>query len=47
MNPFERLMINIMDDFADRQMSLYELCDTRFRSMDTRFKTLNEQIKTV
>jgi len=47
MTPFERLMINRMDDFADSQRSLYELCDTRFQSMDTRFQTLDEQIEVV
>jgi len=31
MTPFERLMINRMDDFADKQKSLYELCDRRSR----------------
>jgi len=45
--PFERLVINRKDDFADRQRSLYELCDTRFLSMDTRFQTLDEQIEVV
>jgi len=30
LSPFEKLMVRRMDNFVDNQMSLYELCDTRF-----------------
>jgi len=47
MLPFERLMINRMDTFADNQRNLYEMCESKFNNMDTRFSTLDEQIKEV
>ena len=47
MSPFERLMINCMDTFADNQRNLYDMCESRFSSMDTRFSTLDEQIEDV
>jgi len=43
MSPFERLMINRMDTFADNQRNLYDMCESRFSNMDTRFSTLDEQ----
>jgi len=47
MSPFERLMINRMDTFADNQRNLYEMCESKFHKMDTRFSTLDEQIEEV
>ena len=36
-----------MDNFADDQRSLHDLCATRFNSMDARFHNLDEQIEVV
>jgi len=54
MSPFERLMMNRLDSFAENQRSLRDLCvsnfqriDTRFGNMDARFMTLDEQIEAV
>jgi len=47
MSPFERLMINRMDTFADNQRNLYGMCESRFSNMDTHFSTLDEQIEEV
>ena len=54
MSPFERLMVNRLDSFAENQRSLHDLCvsnfqriDTRFDNMDARFMTLDEQIEAV
>ena len=47
MSPFERLMINRMDTFAENQRNLYDLCESRFNNMDSRFSTLDEQIEEV
>jgi len=30
MSPFERLMVNQMDTFAENQRNLHELCESRF-----------------
>ena len=53
-SPFERLMMNRFDSFAENQRSLHDLCvrnfqriDTRFDNMDARFMTLDEQIEVV
>ena len=37
MSPFERLMVNRMDNFAENQRNLHELCESRFQHMDSRF----------
>jgi len=54
MSTFERYMVNRLDDFAENQRNLHDLCvtsfqsiDNRFQSMDTRFLTLDEQIEVV
>jgi len=54
MSPFERLMVNRLDSFAENQRNLHDLCvsnfqriDNEFDSMDARFMTLDEQIKVV
>jgi len=47
MSPFERLLINRMNTFADNQRSLYNMCESRFSNMDTRFSSLDEQIEEV
>jgi len=54
MSPFERLIVNRLDSFAENQRNLHDLCvsnfqriDNRFDSMDARFMTLNEQIQAV
>ena len=54
MSPFERLIVNRLDNFAENQRNLHDLCvsnfqriDNRFDSMDARFMTLNEQIQAV
>jgi len=54
MSPFERLMVNRLDSFAENQRSLHDLCvsnfqriDTRFDNMDARFMTLDEHIEAV
>jgi len=47
MSPFERLMNNRMDTFADNQRNLYDMCESRFSNMDTHFSTLDEQIEEV
>ena len=54
MSPFERLMMNRLDSFAENQRSLHDLCvrnfqriDTRFDNMDARFMTLDEHIEAV
>jgi len=43
MSPFERLMINRMDTFAENQRNLHDLCESRFNQMDSCFSTLDEQ----
>jgi len=54
MSPFERLMMNRLDNFEENQRNLHDLCvnnfqriDNRFDSMDACFMTLDEQIETV
>ena len=54
MSPFERLMVNRLDSFAENQRNLHDLCvrnfqriDNRFDNMDARFMTLDEQIEAV
>ena len=54
MSPFERLMVNRLDSFAENQRNLHNLCvsnfqriDNRFDSMDAHFMTLDEQIEAV
>ena len=54
MSPFERLLVNRLDSFAENQRSLHDLCvsnfqriDTMFDNMDARFMTLDEQIEAV
>jgi len=47
MSPFERLMINRMDTFAENQSNLHDLCESIFNHMDARFSTLDEQIEKV
>ena len=47
MSPFEKLMINCMDTFAENQRNLYDLCESRFNNMDSRFSTLDEKIEEV
>ena len=54
MSPFERFMVNRLDNFAENQRNLHDLCvsnfqriDNRFDSMDARFMTLDEQIEAV
>jgi len=49
MSPFERFMVHRLDNFAENQRNLHDLCatkfhnfDKRFQSMDTRFQTLDE-----
>jgi len=53
MSPFERFMVNRLDNFAENQRNLY-LCATnfqdfgqRFQSMVTHFQNLDEQIEVV
>ena len=47
MSPFERLMINRMDTFAENQKNLHDLCESRFNHMDSHFSNLDEQIEEV
>jgi len=54
MSSFERYMVDRLDDFAENQRNLHDLCltnfqsiDNRFQSMDTRFLTLDEQIEAI
>ena len=47
MSPFERLMVNQMDNFVENQRNIHELCESRFQHMDSRFQTLDEQIEEV
>ena len=54
MSPFERLMVNRLDSFAENQRNLHDLyvsnfqrIDNRFDSMNARFMTLDEQIEAV
>jgi len=54
MSSFERYMVDRLDDFAENQRNLHDLCvtnfqsiDNKFQSMDTRFLTLDEQIEVV
>ena len=49
MSPFERLMMNRLDSFAENQRNLHDLCvsnfqriDNRFENMDACFMTLDE-----
>jgi len=51
---FGRLVINRMDNLAENQNNLYELCqngfkqfDEKFQGMDARFLNLDEQIEVV
>ena len=54
MSSFERYMVNRLDDFAENQRNLHDLCvsnfqsfDNRFNNMDARFMSLDEQIEAV
>jgi len=54
MSPFERFMVNRLDNFVENQRNLHDLCstnfqnfDNRFQSMDTHFQTLDEHIEVV
>jgi len=47
MSPFERLIVNRMDSFAENQRNLHELCESRFHHIDSKFQTLDEQIEEV
>jgi len=54
MSSFESYMVNRLDNIAENQRNLHDLCvtnfqnfDNRFQSMDTRFQTLDEQIEVV
>jgi len=54
MSPFERLMMDRLDNFGENQRNLHDLCvinfqriDNRFDNMDARFMTLDEQIEVV
>ena len=54
MSPFERLMVNKLDSFAENQRNLHDLSvsnfqriDNRFDNMDARFMTLDEQLEAV
>jgi len=54
MSPFERLIVNRLDSFAENQRSLHDLCvsnfqriDTKFDNMDARFMTLDKQTEAV
>jgi len=47
MSHFERLMINHMDTFAEKQRNLHDLCESRFNHMDSCFSNLDEQIKEI
>ena len=54
MSPFESLMVNRLDSFAENQRNLHDLCvsnfqriDNRFDNMDAHFMTLDEQIEVV
>jgi len=54
MSSFKRYIVDRLDDFAENQINLHDLCvtnftsiDNRFQSMDTRFQTLDEQIDVV
>ena len=47
-------MVNRLDDFAENQRNLHDLCvsnfqsfDNRFNNMDARFMSLDEQIEAV
>jgi len=37
MSPFDKLMVNRMDNFVENQRNLHELCESRFQHMDSRF----------
>ena len=52
MSSFETYMINKIDEFAENQRNLHDLCisifqsiDNRFNNMDSHFMTLDEQIE--
>jgi len=54
MFPFERFMVNRMDNFSENQRNLHEFCATNFQnfddifhSMDTHFQNLDEHIEAV
>jgi len=47
MSPFERLMINRMETFAENQRNLHDLCESRFNHMHSCFSSLDEQIEEV
>jgi len=50
MSPFERLMVNRLDSFAENPylcVNNFRRIDNRFESMDARFMTLDEQIEAV
>jgi len=47
MSPFERLMINYMDTFAENKRNLHDLYESRFNHMDSRFSNLDEKIEEI
>jgi len=49
MSPFEKFMVNRLDNFAENQRNLHDFCatnfqnfDNRFQNMDARFQNLDE-----
>jgi len=41
MPPFERFMVNRLDNFAENQRNLHDLCVTNFHNFDNRFQSMD------
>jgi len=47
MSSFERYMVDKLDDFAENQRNLHDLCVTNFQSIDNIFQSMNTRFKTL
>jgi len=41
MSPFERFMVNRMDNFAENQRNVHEYCATNFQNFDDRLQSMD------
>jgi len=41
MSSFERFMVNRLDNFAENQRNLNDLCATNFQNFDNRFQSMD------
>jgi len=41
MSPFERFMVNRLDNFAKNQRNLHDFCATNFQNIDDKFQSMD------